>query len=216
VTEKHALLLDLDGTLADSLRVLRDVYDRFLALFGHVGDDAEFNALNGPPLAEVVRALKERRSLGPQLEDLLDTYRGLLEQAYAAVPPALGAEGLLRNARSAGWATVVVTSAPSTLARTWLRAAGIDDLVDAIVGGEMVARGKPHPDPYLAALHAVGASADRSLAIEDSRQGVAAAVAAGVPTLLYRPAHAGDPDLAKAPGLQGVVERLDDVVSRLT
>jgi HAD superfamily hydrolase (TIGR01509 family) len=215
LSDTRALLLDLDGTLADSLGVMRDVYERFLTQFGYEGDDEEFAALNGPPLAEVVRQLKDRRRLTGSHEDLLVQYRGLLDTAYGEVPAAAGAEKLLDEARAAGWATVVVTSAPSALARTWLRAVGLEGLVDSVVGGEMVARGKPDPDPYLAALAAVGARPERSLAVEDSGQGVAAALAAGVPTLLYRPDERQDTASAKPLAVLGVARHLDDVVPRL-
>ena len=193
---------------------MRDVYDRFLAQFGCEGDDDEFAAMNGPPLAEVVRQLKERRRLEGSEEELLVAYRALLDAAYLEVPAAPGAEQLLREARSAGWATVVVTSAPSTLARAWLRAVGIDRLIDGVVGGEMVARGKPNADPYLAGLAAVAATPDRSLAVEDSRQGVAAALAAGIPTLLYRPSSAAG-STETPPGVAVVVAHLDEVLDQL-
>src|SRR4051794_35818349 len=185
---------------------MRGVYERFLHGFGCRGDDAEFDILNGPPLAEVVRQLKERRGLSGSPEELLTQYRALLDTAYGEVPAAPGAETLLRAARAAGWATAVVTSAPSTLARRWLRTAGVEAQIDAVIGGEMVARGKPHPDPYLAAVAAVEAVPARSLAVEDSPQGVASAVAAGIPTLLYRPSTAADSPAARH-GAVGVVER---------
>src|SRR5688572_8005467 len=53
-----ALLLDFDGTLADSLGVMRSVYDQFLLSHDKEPSDAEFESLNGPPLFEVVRRLK--------------------------------------------------------------------------------------------------------------------------------------------------------------
>jgi len=215
VSDKRALLLDLDGTLADSLGAMRDVYTQFLAGFGCEGTNAEFTALNGPPLPEVVRLLMERHRLPGSHGDLLEQYLALLDEVYSQVPAAPGAANLVRDACSAGWATVVVTSAPSALAHNWLRATGIEDSIDAVVGGEMVARGKPHPDPYIAGLAAVGADAARSLAVEDSQQGVTAALAAGVPTLYYRPDARARTESEEPIGVIAVVGHLDDVAGRL-
>jgi beta-phosphoglucomutase-like phosphatase (HAD superfamily) len=82
-------------------------------------------------------------------------------------------------------------------------------LVDAVVGsappgafatsvaGDEVTRGKPHPEPYLAAAAALGVRAEDCVAIEDSPTGTAAALDAGCVTL-------GVPHvvpLAEAPGL---------------
>ncbi len=79
---------------------------------------------------------------------------------------------------------------------------------DAIITSDDCSQGKPHPEPYLAALSALGVSAERCIAIEDSPRGVAAATAAGVrciavPTELtcmlpFPGALAIEPDLAAA------------------
>jgi beta-phosphoglucomutase-like phosphatase (HAD superfamily) len=58
----------------------------------------------------------------------------------------------------------------------------------AIVTGDMLERGKPHPDPYLAAAAALGVSARECLAIEDSPTGATSAESAGC-TVLVVPNH---------------------------
>ena len=52
------LFLDLDGTLADSLTALKNVYYSFLAAFGASGNEVEFQRLNGPPLGEIIERLR--------------------------------------------------------------------------------------------------------------------------------------------------------------
>jgi phosphoglycolate phosphatase-like HAD superfamily hydrolase len=42
-TSRRGLFVDLDGTLADSLGLLRKVYFRFMEKFGRKGSDSEFN-----------------------------------------------------------------------------------------------------------------------------------------------------------------------------
>jgi beta-phosphoglucomutase-like phosphatase (HAD superfamily) len=54
---------------------------------------------------------------------------------------------------------------------------------DAIVSGEQVTSGKPDPECYLLAAELLGVDPARSVAIEDSEYGVAAAVAAGMATI---------------------------------
>ena len=51
---------------------------------------------------------------------------------------------------------------------------------DTVVSSGETARGKPHPDPYLAAIEALGLCARATVAIEDSLTGIAAARAAGI------------------------------------
>jgi HAD superfamily hydrolase (TIGR01509 family) len=203
-----ALLVDLDGTLADSLGVMRLVYDQFLEGFGVAGSPDEFASLNGPPTAEVVRALQDTHGLPGSHDVLLTAYLDLVDEAYRGVVASPGADALLAAARRSGWRTGVVTSSTSALARSWLRTAGLSDLVDEVVGGEMVTRGKPDPEPYVRALRALSAGAAGSVAVEDSPAGVAAALCAGLRTFVYRPAPGAPPP----PEVEGVVQRLDALV----
>jgi HAD superfamily hydrolase (TIGR01509 family) len=182
-TEPRALFLDLDGTLADSLGVMKAVYRRFMEGEGLTPSDAEFDRLNGPPIAECVRIVKDAHQLVPPHAELLARYQALVDEVYASVPPGEGARDLLAAAKARGWTVGVVTSNGEARTRAWLGRARLDDLVDVIVDGDSIQRGKPAPDPYLAALARAKCSAKAALAVEDSPQGAEAACAAKIPTL---------------------------------
>ena len=85
-----------------------------------------------------------------------------------------------------------------------LRKADLDDFLSRnqrallFFSGDVVQRGKPHPEPYLTAAAALGVRADRCVAIEDSPTGVRSAVAAGVPTLAV-------PHVVSVPEMAGAV-----------
>ena len=59
---------------------------------------------------------------------------------------------------------------------------------DALVCGDEVSHGKPHPEPYLRAAELVGFAPGETLAIEDSPTGAASAEAAGCRVLVV-PSH---------------------------
>ena len=63
---------------------------------------------------------------------------------------------------------------------------GIMHRFKAVVIGDELAHGKPHPMPYLEGLSAVDATPERSLAFEDSRSGIQSASAAGIATIGIR------------------------------
>lgn len=211
-SSKRGLLLDFDGTLADSLGFMRATYERFLQGHGAVGSAEEFQALNGPPLAEVIRRLRERHGLTPPIEELLAQYRGLLAAGQHGLAPSAGARTLLAAARERGYSTAVVTSADSAAVGEWLERHDLRPLIGVIVGGDSVIRGKPDPEPYSQALRQLDCTAECSIAIEDSPLGAAAAVAAGLRTYVLRSPLAAPWD---GPGVTGFVEMLSDAVGLL-
>jgi phosphoglycolate phosphatase-like HAD superfamily hydrolase len=108
--ERRGLFLDLDGTLADSLWVLRRVYFRFLREFNHRGSDVEFNLLNGPKLSEIIGSLQTEYRLPGDPADLLAIYNELIDSAYEEVLPQPGSRELLGSAANKGWILTLVTS----------------------------------------------------------------------------------------------------------
>ena len=81
---------------------------------------------------------------------------------------------------------------------------------DAIVSGDDVPNKKPKPDAYHAALDTLGLPAAACLAIEDSRNGLVAAAAAGAPVLITRSLYFRDEDFAGAVGVTDDLTELPD------
>lgn len=182
LSSPQALLLDLDGTLADSLSAMRLAYQAFLGLFGIEPSGAEFDSLNGPPLSDVVRRLAATHSLAGEHVDLLAHYNAVIDDTYARVLPNAGAQYLLRRAKAHDCVLGVVTSNSARRAHAWLEVVGLSGWIDFIVAGEDVRQGKPHPEPYLLACSRAARPVGAIVAVEDSAQGVQAAVAAGLHT----------------------------------
>lgn len=178
----RGLFLDLDGTLANSGDVLRESYVKFLDRHGRGGDDKEFSSLIGPPLLEVVKRLKKSHCLHQEVDELIESYRSLINQSYDGVEPVIGASELLRSAREHKWVTGVVTSNNRDLTLGWLRRTGLEEWIELVVAAEDVSQGKPSPDPYLKALSRGACDAGISFAVEDSPQGAWSATGAGLRT----------------------------------
>jgi HAD superfamily hydrolase (TIGR01509 family) len=187
----RGVFIDLDGTLVESLAVLRRAYDRFLAEAGEAGSTAEFEGLNGPRLSEVIGLLSRKYALSGEPQELLKRYNALIDEAYLGAEPTPGSLEFVGLARARGWRVTVVTSNTESRARAWLKRHGFHESVDGLVSGEQVSRGKPAPDPYELALAQSGAGVESSFAIEDSPQGAQSARAAGLRTFAYAPISRG-------------------------
>ena len=80
--------------------------------------------------------------------------------------------------------TAIVSSSSASEIEPLLAAAGIREHFDTIVGGEMVSRHKPAPEPYLLAAERLSVSA--ALVLEDSAAGIASGKAAGFEVLAVK------------------------------
>jgi len=206
----RALLLDLDGTLANSIPAMQLVYRRFLETYGVKPSAAEFARLNGPPLPSIVRVLKQVHRLPDSQEALLAHYCALVDETYAEVTPNEGAHKLLQRAKIAGCIVGIVTSNSLCRTRNWLYRLDFITLVDFVIAGEDVMRGKPDPEPYLSAAARAGCSAGKAVAVEDSLAGALSARAAGLRTFVLGPelSHHWPEDVEVVPSLSDLADRL--------
>lgn len=180
----RAILLDLDGTLAASLSVLRATYNRFLESLQRHPSESEFDSLNGPTLPNIVRRLRQTHALEQSEEILLDRYKAYVEEAYLDVRPTAGAPALLRAARDNRCIVGVVTSNTSAIAQSWLDTNNLSYAVDFLVASEDVVKGKPDPEPYLIAARLTACPLADISVVEDSLSGVCSSLAAGLETFV--------------------------------
>jgi len=97
--------------------------------------------------------------------------------------PRQGIRELLEALRDAGVPTAIASSAPARWVVPAATRIGMTPLFQTIVSSDDVARGKPAPDVYIEATRRLVADPAKSVAIEDSGPGLAAARAAGLKTV---------------------------------
>jgi HAD superfamily hydrolase (TIGR01509 family) len=182
-----ALLFDIDGTLADTDPLHLEAFNRTFEPYGHSFDKARFSLeLQGLANEAIARRFVPHLSAEAGMDVLRGketTFRALAKTSIHAVP---GLFALLDLADAAGLPMAAVTNAPRANADLILDGLGIRHRFKAVVIGEELAHGKPHPLPYLEGLRLLGARAKVSVAFEDSRTGIASATAAGLATVGIR------------------------------
>jgi len=102
--------------------------------------------------------------------------------ARDGVPFRPGARELLADLRSRGVKTALVTMSLRHMALSIVEFIG-PDAFDLVIAGDDAIRPKPYPDPYLQACEALGVDPADCVAIEDSPNGLRAAVASGATSL---------------------------------
>lgn len=175
----RALLVDLDGTLADSVGHLKRVFFDFLSAYGIQGTEKEFVSLTGASLHAIIHELKQRYSLSPTHEALYNQYAQQVISNYATqVKTMPGALETLRLAKQKKIKLALVSSASIEMSRQFLASNDLNDLFDALVCAQREEPGKPHPALYLRALQMLNVSPREAVAVEDSINGVKSALAA--------------------------------------
>jgi HAD superfamily hydrolase (TIGR01509 family) len=103
--------------------------------------------------------------------------------AQGKLPARPGIRRIVEEAQDAGWTLAVCSTSAEASVRAILdHAVGPERAVrfDLVLAGDVVARKKPAPDIYVLALGRLGVPAGSTLVIEDSRNGLLAAVGAGL------------------------------------
>ena len=209
----RAVTFDFNGTLSDDEEILFGVYAALFAEHGHpLGRDDYFTHLAGLSEHEIVRAwLGDRDDLESIVRVRIDRYR------HAVTDGSTVSERMRAAVRYAASRVPVAVVSGATRAEIEpvVAAAGLADCFCAIVDGEDVADGKPHPESYEMAVgllgrHASGLVPGEVVAFEDTEAGVASAKAAGVRCV----ALAGTLPRARLGQADEIVETIDEPLLR--
>lgn len=210
-TSLQAAIVDLDGTLVDTLDDFVDALGATLAGFGLPPVDRGFVARTvGKGSEHLLRCTLAEAGADAALFDTAmaryqQQYRsinGRRARVYPGVPEGLA----LLTAH--GLRLACLTNKPTAFARELLRVKGLATYFSHVFGGDAFARRKPDPLPLLETCAALGSEPRRTLMVGDSRNDAQAARAAGCPVVLvtYGYNH-GEP--VRGVDADGFVDRLD-------
>jgi beta-phosphoglucomutase len=171
-----ALLFDLDGTLVDTDHLH---HGAFTAILAERGRELSLDDYRSHIMGHPNEAILARYFPGEDMA-VLDRKEAMFREALSAsVEPVAGIHALLDWAEANAAGCAVVTNAPRDNAVAMLAAASLAHRLPTVVIGDECARPKPDPEPYRAAMRALGVTPSRAVAFEDSRSGIRAARDAG-------------------------------------
>ncbi len=210
----EALIFDVDGTLAETEEAHRRAFNDTFAAFGL---DWYWSAEDYRVLLRTTGG-KERmkahadalgQAIGDERVARIHTaktarYGEIIARRELALRP--GITSLIAVARERGirLAVATTTNRPNVdalIEATMGRAAG--EVFEVIAAGDEVKAKKPAPDVYLAALERLGLPASACLALEDSRNGLRSAMAAGIATVVSPSRYTSGEDFAGAVAVVG-------------
>lgn len=210
---QRGIALDMDGVIVDGMPFHVAAWQHAFRAFGMEAPGEWFLLYEGIISGEVMELVLGR--LGKTLSDAdrKELYALKLrhfDEIYQIVPIP-GISALTETLHEFGYPVVVVTGSERPVALNVLDTLQLHHLVQEVISGSDVTRGKPAPDPYLKAVEMMGVDAAHCLVVENAPPGIAAAKAAHLTCIAVQTTL----DSAALQAADFVKPTLDDVTAML-
>lgn len=180
----RTLLLDLDGTLVDTVPDLAAAVNRLmrardLPTFSH----QQVTAMVGDGIAVLVSRAFAAHGRVPDCDAVAElaadytAHVAVDSKPYPDVPPSLS------RLAGQGWKLAVCTNKPERAARSLLQALGVLHFFCAIGGGDSFPVRKPDPRHLLATLALAGGTVNAAVMVGDHHNDIVSAAGAGIPSI---------------------------------
>lgn len=208
----RCFILDLDGTAVDTAPDIARSANRTLVGLGlaPLPDDVVASYIGGgvPVLMQ--------RCLGDLADQYMERAVPMFMELYSAEPAVDSAvyPGVLEaveTIKAHGGVVAVCTQKPEAITHKILVELGLEPYVDFAIGPESVTHRKPHPEPVLKVLAALGVAAPEALFVGDTASDMVAAKAAEVATVAVTYGY-GSEDSLRAENPDYVVDSFSQVL----
>ncbi|MCJ8211060.1 HAD family phosphatase [Mucilaginibacter sp. RS28] len=175
-----AFLYDCDGTLADTMPSHTESYIRVAAKGGLLLSGEIINELAGLPVINVIEEINKRYNTTFDPVTFADEKEEVFYQEFIEHIAPIDYVVNHLKAHAGKIKIAVVSGGVRKSVQKTLEVLGIADIPETLVCAGETPRGKPFPDPFLAAAEKLGVDPKRCLVFEDGNPGVQAAEAAGM------------------------------------
>ncbi len=211
------IIFDLDGVIFDSEPLHENAKRRILAE-GGISENIDLSWSVGQPNKILWNTIISKFHLEKpenELEEL--QYNYILEEVISKdIKLSEGLENQLQSLRESNIKLGLASSSDRHYVDSVLRYYKIAHYFDYIVAGDEVARKKPEPDIYLKILNLSDVAKHGAIAIEDSKAGSEAAVAAGLKCIGYLNPTSGRQDLSKCCVRINQISQITKVIPELS
>ncbi|MFD0710533.1 HAD family hydrolase [Paenibacillus sp. GCM10027626] len=205
-----AFIFDMDGVIIDSEPLHFKVDKYVMNTLGFDISTAELEQYVGMTNPEMWTRLKEKYAIGASVEEIINlqvqTKLTLLKESDEQ--PIEGIVALLELLKQKNKRIGLASSSPRSFIEAVLDKFNVKSYFHSIISGEEVEHGKPAPDIYLKSAEMLETQAGACIVLEDSRNGIKAAKAAGMKCIGYINENSGHQDLSQA---DCIVENIKEI-----
>ena len=197
----QTVIFDMDGVIVDTEPVHHFAYYQHFKELNIEVSDEMYRSFTGNSTRNIFQKLKSQFDLQEDVEDLILRKRHLFNEAFDLKEDLYlieGVEELIKDLHANGIQLIVASSASNvTINRVFTRF-NLHQYFTHIVSGEDFPKSKPHPAIFEHAASLSVAPKENCIVIEDSTNGIQAAVSAGIFCVGYNSFHSKNQDLSKA------------------
>lgn len=181
LTNKKAVIFDLDGTLVDSMWVWAQIDIDYLGAYGMEVPGMLQHDIEGKSFTETAVYFKERFQIPDSVEEIKKKWQDMAMDKYChEVMLKDGVQEFLPWLKEREIKLAVASSNDYNLIEAVLKSHGVRGFFDEIITSCEVRKGKPAPDVYLEAASRLGTVPQECLVFEDIVPGIMAGKNAGM------------------------------------
>ena len=176
-----AIIFDVDGTIADSMWMWKQIDIEYLGRFCiELPKDLQKN-IEGMSFRETAVYFKEHFQIPDDIEKMMSDWNEMAAHKYRyEIPLKKGVREFLNICKKKNIAMGIATSNSVELLNYFLKAHELHNYFEVVITGSDGLRGKPAPDMYLEAAKRLAVKPEKCLVFEDIMPGILAGKRAGM------------------------------------
>lgn len=208
-----AVIFDVDGTIADSMWMWKQIDIDYLEKFGIPLPENLQKNIEGMSFRETAHYFKEHFSIPDSIETMMADWNEMAAHKYRyEIPLKKGVLDFLDKCKEKGILLGIATSNSVELLNCLLKAHKLEDTFHVIITGSDGLRGKPAPDMYLEAAKRLSVEVSKCLVFEDIIPGILAGKRAGMKVCAIDDVYSKDVLLEKKKEADFFIESFEDIL----
>jgi HAD superfamily hydrolase (TIGR01509 family) len=192
------VIFDMDGVIIDSEPIHMKLERELLEESGGDYSKIKHADFMGTTDAQMWSILKEQFDIELSVEELIKIKQERFTENLHQIPLVDSILDFMESLRDIGCKLGLASSNNERAVEAVKNKFGLAKYLGVFINGTAVSKGKPHPEIFLTAAKHMGLNPEDCLVIEDAKNGVLAAKAAGMKCIGFQNKNSGEQDLSGA------------------